>query len=65
MFKLNQIVLGNFIALENDPYGSECLNVLYHLGAECGTQPQMVVGNSVNVCPVADSGYISQVMYYK
>lgn len=65
MFKLNQIVVGNCITLENDPYVSECLNVLYHKDAECGAQPQMVVGNSVNVHPIADGGCISQVMYYK
>lgn len=65
MFKLNQIVVGNCITLENYPDGSKCLNVLYHMGAECGAQPQMVVGNSVNVHPVADSGCNSQVRYCK
>lgn len=43
----------------------QCLNVLYHIGAECEAQPQMVVGNSLNVHPIADSGFISQVMYSK
>lgn len=56
-------MVGNCITLENDPYGSECLNVLYHTGTECLAQPQMVVSNSVNVHPIANSGCIFQVMH--
>lgn len=57
--------MGNCITLENDPYGSECLNMLYHTGADCGAQPQVSsLWITRQTCLTADIGCISQVTCY-